>query len=340
MGARSGEQFLQGLRDTKRQLWLERRAGRRCHRAPRAGRRGADAGRRVRPSARVPRRVPDRRIPETGEPLNIGHMIPRSRRRPQAPQPRSGAHRRGHRRAHGPHARLHEREVRQLRRRAGRTGSAPTDATRRARTTSSRFQKRLAREDISLTHTIIHPTDRQVDGRADRSATRCRCTRSARRQAASWCAARASWPRWRPSPTRSRCTRRFRCRPGRGVRPGLLHPGRHARACSSCAATARPRPARDPFDRPAVEPLRRAGRVRDLRRRRDPARPAVHRRRVELYNTVGTTGLRDNMTNQTTIRALTKLEFAYGLATRMAEAIGDASPARRRCWASCSTTSR
>ena len=33
------------------------------------------------------------------------------------------------------------------------------------------------------------------------------------------------------------------------------------------------------------------------------------------------------MTNQTTIRALTKLEFAYGLATRMAEAIGDASPA-------------
>ena len=35
----------------------------------------------------------------------------------------------------------------------------------------------------------------------------------------------------------------------------------------------------------------------------------------------------DNLTNQTTIRALTKLEFAYGLATRMAEAIGDASPA-------------
>jgi 4-hydroxyphenylacetate 3-monooxygenase len=49
--------------------------------------------------------------------------------------------------------------------------------------------------------------------------------------------------------------------------------------------------------------------------------------RIDLYNSVGTTGLRDNMTNQTTIRALTKLEFAYGLATRMAEAIGDASPA-------------
>jgi aromatic ring hydroxylase len=33
-----------------------------------------------------------------------------------------------------------------------------------------------------------------------------------------------------------------------------------------------------------------------------------------------------NLTNQTTIRALNKLEFAYGLATRMAEAINDRSP--------------
>jgi aromatic ring hydroxylase len=33
------------------------------------------------------------------------------------------------------------------------------------------------------------------------------------------------------------------------------------------------------------------------------------------------------MTTQSTIRALTKLEFAYGLATRMAELIGDHAPA-------------
>jgi 4-hydroxyphenylacetate 3-monooxygenase len=48
---------------------------------------------------------------------------------------------------------------------------------------------------------------------------------------------------------------------------------------------------------------------------------------VDIYNMVGRTGLLDNMTTQTTIRALTKLEFAYGLASRMAEAIGDYSPA-------------
>ena len=48
---------------------------------------------------------------------------------------------------------------------------------------------------------------------------------------------------------------------------------------------------------------------------------------VDIYNTVGRTGLIDNMTTQTTIRALNKLEFAYGLAARMAEMIGDYSPA-------------
>lgn len=48
---------------------------------------------------------------------------------------------------------------------------------------------------------------------------------------------------------------------------------------------------------------------------------------VTVYNSVGRTGLLDNMTTQTTVRALTKLEFAYGLATRMSEAIGDHSQA-------------
>ena len=38
-------------------------------------------------------------------------------------------------------------------------------------------------------------------------------------------------------------------------------------------------------------------------------------------------GFVENLTTQTTIRALNKLEFAYGLATRMAEAINDQSPA-------------
>ena len=48
--------------------------------------------------------------------------------------------------------------------------------------------------------------------------------------------------------------------------------------------------------------------------------------RVDIYNSIRETGIVENLTNQTTIRALTKLEFAYGLASRMAEAINDQSP--------------
>jgi aromatic ring hydroxylase len=48
------------------------------------------------------------------------------------------------------------------------------------------------------------------------------------------------------------------------------------------------------------------------------------------YNTVMTTGWYPNIMQQTMIRAQTKLEFAYGLATAMAEAINDSSPATRQ----------
>ena len=48
---------------------------------------------------------------------------------------------------------------------------------------------------------------------------------------------------------------------------------------------------------------------------------------VESYNSFVGPCLMSNMTTQTTIRALNKLEFSYGLATMMAEAIGDSSPA-------------
>ncbi|MGB8861874.1 MAG: 4-hydroxyphenylacetate 3-hydroxylase N-terminal domain-containing protein, partial [Ilumatobacteraceae bacterium] len=47
---------------------------------------------------------------------------------------------------------------------------------------------------------------------------------------------------------------------------------------------------------------------------------------VEIYNSIQQTGYTINMTSHSTTRALTKLEFAYGLATRMAQTIGDHSP--------------
>jgi 4-hydroxyphenylacetate 3-monooxygenase len=47
---------------------------------------------------------------------------------------------------------------------------------------------------------------------------------------------------------------------------------------------------------------------------------------LDVYNSVMTTGWSPNIMQQTMIRAQTKLEFAYGLGTRMSEAINDVSP--------------
>src|SRR4029453_13578598 len=162
MGARSGEQFLQGLRSTKRQLWLE---GERVddvtpHPALSGG---------AQTLAVVFERLrafPDECLtpdPETGEPLNIGHMIPRS-------------------------VDDLKRRNRGLRRIAeatlGLMGPPPDHMNVKVASFAGRwkdwlgadggneegahnlvaFQKRLARQDISLTHTIIHPTlDKSTD---------------------------------------------------------------------------------------------------------------------------------------------------------------------------------
>ena len=93
------------------------------------------------------------------------------------------------------------------------TGRARTAQRAGRRATSSRFQKRLARDDVSLTHTIIQPT---IDKATERRswATRCRVHKVGDTGRASWCAAPGSWRRWRRSPTRSRSIRRIRCRPG------------------------------------------------------------------------------------------------------------------------------
>ena len=65
---------------------------------------------------------------------------------------------------HGPHARLHERHLCRVRRRTRARGSAPRARTSRVTTTCVAYQKMIAREDLSLTHTIVHPTiDRVKD---------------------------------------------------------------------------------------------------------------------------------------------------------------------------------
>ena len=324
MAARAGKQFLERLRRTKRQLWLE---GERvddvtAHPAL-AGAAQTIAGVFDRQHA-----FPDECLipdPETGEPINVGHMIPRSvddlKRRNRGL------------------ARISEATV-------GLMGRTPDYMSVKFASFASRwkdwrgaegrnehgaetlvrFQKRIAREDVSLTHTIIHPT---IDKATDAQILGNRVpvhkvgetgagivVRGARILAtlAPFADEIAVYPA-HPLPAGAEAYALAFSIPVET--PGLIF------LCRDSAAT----PGADAFDRPLSSRFDEQDAFvifDDVEIPRDCLFLDGH---VDLYNTVGTTGLRDNLTNQTTIRALTKLEFAYGLACRMAEAIGDTSAA-------------
>ena len=115
MPARTGEQYLKGLKASNRELWIgtDRVDDVTEHPATRgAAHQMADV---FDPQHAFAEDclMPD---PETGEPINVSHMIPRSRRGPAAPPPGPRPDRRVDGRAHGPHPRLHERHLRRVRR--------------------------------------------------------------------------------------------------------------------------------------------------------------------------------------------------------------------------------
>ena len=324
MGARSGERFLQGLRGTKRELWLEgERVDDVTTHPALAGAAQTLAGVFDRLHA-FPDEclVPD---PETGEPLNVGHMIPRS--------VADLKHRnRGL-------ARIAEATV-------GLMGRTPDYMNVKFASFAGRwkdwlgadgrngegahnlvaFQKRLARDDISLTHTIIHPTiDKAADSRIVGNrvpvhkvgATRGGVVvRGARILAtlAPFADEIAVYPAHPLPPGAEAYALAFSIPVDT---PGLVF------LCRDSAAT----PGAHVFDRPLSTRFDEQDAFVIFDDVEIPRERLFLDGDVDLYNTVTTTGLRENLTNQTCIRALTKLEFAYGLARRMAEAIGDSSPA-------------
>ena len=114
MPARTGAQFLRGLRDN-REVWL---GGQRVtdpldHPALRGAAESIAAVFDLHYQYPDDCLMPD---PETGEQIAVSHMIPRSKRGPAAP-PQGATSRRGVlRRPDGTHAGLHERHLRGLRR--------------------------------------------------------------------------------------------------------------------------------------------------------------------------------------------------------------------------------
>jgi 4-hydroxyphenylacetate 3-monooxygenase oxygenase component len=324
MPARAGTQFLDRLRRTKRALWVEgERVDDVTTHPALAGAAQTLAGVFDRQHA-----FPDECLvadPETGEPINVGHMIARSvddlKRRNRGL------------------ARIAEATV-------GLMGRTPdymnvkfasfasrwrdwlgeNDKNADGARNLVRFQQRIRREDLSLTHTIIHPTidkatDTQILGNRVPvhkigETTNGIVVRGARILAtlAPFADEIAVYPAHPLPPGAEAYALAFSIPVDT---PGLIF------LCRDSAAA----PGADPFDRPLSARFDEQDAFvifDDVEIPRDGLFLDGH---VDLYNTVGTTGLRDNMTNQTTIRGLTKLEFAYGLAVRMAEAIGDTSAA-------------
>ena len=153
MAARTGAQFLAGLRD-RREIWVGGERIREVvdHPALRGAAHALAAVYDLQHQAAADCLMPD---PQTGEPINVSHMIPRSRADLE--------------RRHQGLERIAEYSVGLMGRTpdymnvtfagfAGRADEWAAHGNERGAATLVAYQKMLARRDLSLTHTIVHST--------------------------------------------------------------------------------------------------------------------------------------------------------------------------------------
>jgi len=324
MGTRTGAQFLDGLRKTRREIWVD-------------GEKVADvtAHPKLRGGAESIAAIYDRQhdyageclyaAPPSGELTNVSHMIPRSKDEL--------------RRRHAGLVRLSEGSMGIM----GRTpdymnmkfaafASAPKvwagadGRNERGARNIVTFQQYLAHGDVSLTHTIIQPTiDKRTDGRVVGTKAMVRkvgetadgiIVRGAKVLAtlAPYADEQAVYPGQPLPPDAKEFALAFAI--------PLDTPGLKFLCRDSAAA-----PGADPFDRPLSSRFDEQDAFCIFDDVLVPWDRLFIDGDVPIYNSMRETGYAISMTTQSTIRALTKLEFAYGLATRMAELIGDYSPA-------------
>jgi 4-hydroxyphenylacetate 3-monooxygenase len=324
MPARTGQDYLNGLEATGREIWLggERIDDVAEHPLFAAG---ADA---IAAYYDLQHQYPDELLvpdPDTGEDINISHMQPRSVDDLQ--------------RRHVGLVRISELSMGVM----GRTpdymnvtfAGFADDRTRWAGPDGNNeqgyenlvaFQRRLRRDDLSLTHTIVHPT---VDRQQDKVFAGNPVPLHKVGETADSIVVRGARLLATLAPYADEQT----------VYPGVpLPPGAPAEYAVSFTV---PMDApglvflcRDSGMRPDVHPLDAPFSTRfdeqdafcifdDVE---VPKRNVWIDGNVDVYNQVmGLSAWWPNIMQQTTIRALTKLEFAYALATRMAEAVNDVS---------------
>ncbi len=323
MAARTGQGYLNGLKATTREIWLggEQVESVTDHPLLAPGASAIAAYYDLQHQHPGDLLMPD---PETGEAINVSHMQPRSV---------NDLHRR-----HLGLTRISELSMGVM----GRTpdymnvtfAGFADDRTRWAGPDSINveghdnlvaFQKRLRRDDLSLTHTIIHPTvDKAKDANfVGNPVPLHKVGETANSIIVRGCRLLATLAPYADEQT---------------VYPSTpLPPGANDYALSFTVAMDAPglvflcrdsgiRPNADPVDAPFSTRFDEQDALCIFDNVEIPKRDVFIDGSVEVYNQVmGQSMWWPNIMQQTTIRALTKLEFAYGLLVRMAEAVNDNS---------------
>src|SRR5882724_10423250 len=324
MPARTGKEFLQGLKDD-RQIWVggERVRDVAAHPAFAGAARSVAALFDLQHEVAGVCLMPD---PETGEPINVSHVVPRSR---------EDLFRR-----HACLERIAEYSVGMLGRSpdylnvtvagfAGRADEWSANGNERGAANLVAFQKEIARRDLSLTHTIVQPT---IDkARGDVPAPGDEAALHKVEDTARGILVRGT----RVLATLAPFSDELFVYPGAPLVPGtdayalafsipMATPGLKflCRDSYSVAGNVFDHPLSSRFDEQDAFVI-----FDDVEVPRD--RVFIDANRA-AYNTVMTTSWPPNIQQQTMIRASTKLDFAWGLALRMAAAINAQDPETMR----------
>ena len=321
MPARTGAEFLKGLRDD-RAIWVGRERVRDVvdHPAFAGAARGMAGLFDLQHEAADVCLMPD---PETGEPINVSHLIPRSRADLE--------------RRHACLERQAEYSVGLMGRSpdylnvtfagfAGRADEWAVAGNERGAANLVAFQKEMARRDLSLTHTIIHATTDKARGDVPRAGddvalhkvsdtTHGILVRGSRVLAtlAPFADEIAVYPAW-PLPPGADAF-------GVAFSIPMSTPGLKFLCRDSCST------ADGPFDHPLSSRFDEQDAFVIFDDVEVPRDRVFIDARLDTYNAVMMTGWAPNIMQQTMIRAQTKLEFAWGLATRMVNVINAGAPA-------------
>lgn len=321
MPARTGKQFLAGLKD-RREIWVgkDKVSDVASHPAFAGAASGLAAVFDLQHQYADDCLIPD---PETGEPINASHLIPRSRedilRRHKALQ-RTAEHTVGFMGRTPDYMNVTYAGF------AGRSDEWGANGNEAGAERLVKYQKFLRRNDISLTHTIIHPTVDRAKG--DSPAPGDEIPLHKVQDTSQGIIVRGA----RILATLAPFADELAVYPAHPLMPGA-----DAFALSFCI----------PMDTPGLKFICRDSYSGSLNKFDHPLSSRFDEQdafvifdnvevpwervfvnaNLPVYNQVMRTGWFPNIMQQTMIRAQTKLEFAWGLATRMMESINGLQPA-------------